>query len=111
MLALSGGGGDKGGTRRTVGGPLQTTGNRSNKMHLTQDSVVGHELLETKETKNEDDATGESEEQPLVLSVDTKDLDGSNGSPEYRGREEGVQRGTFESHGRVDCAYALDVHL
>lgn len=55
-------------------------------MHPVQEPILGHELTEAKEAEHEDDSNREPQQQPLILSVEAKDLAGTYASPEGRGR-------------------------
>lgn len=80
-------------------------------MELT-DELVARELANN-EPKDDGNAEtdGEAQKEPLVLAVNSKHLDGTNGSPQDGGSEEGVDAGAEETHGRVGLANVLNVDL
>ena len=76
------------------------------------DELVARELADDEpEDDGDAKADGESQQEPLVLSVDTEHLDGTNSSPQDGGSEEGVDTGAEETHGRVGLADVLNVDL
>lgn len=80
-------------------------------MELTNE-LVPRELADD-EPKDDGNAKtdGEAQKEPLVLAVNTKHLDGTNGSPQDGGSKEGVDAGAEETHGRVGLANVLNVDL
>ena len=80
-------------------------------MELT-DELVARELADDEpEDDGDAEADGESQKEPLVLAVNTKHLDGTNGSPQDGRCEEGVDAGAEKTHGRVGLADVLNVDL
>lgn len=98
-------------TKHTIGSPLQTACNSGNEVNLPQGAVIRPQLLEPVEGEHKGDAHREAQQQPFVLAVFAKHLDGTDGAPEHRRGEECVWAGASEAHGRVERADAADFHL
>lgn len=95
----------------TVRSPLQGSSDGSNNVNLSKRTRVGEKFLQTPEANNNENSKGKAHEEPSILAVFSKDLDGANSTPENGGSEECVGAGAEESHRRVLGAHILDVHL
>lgn len=80
-------------------------------MNLSQPAISGHCLFQPPEQKNDSDSSRESQKQPLVLSIDSKDLDRTDGAPEYRCSEESRGARTGESHWCCRSADIFNINL
>lgn len=80
-------------------------------MNLSKRTRVGEELLQAPEANNNEDSKRKAHEEPPILAILSKDLDGTNSAPENGGSEERVGAGAEEPHRRILGANVLDIHL